>query len=289
MPQQVFNNFKQRLKDGKKPIGIQLVEEEMNSRDAVGYQKILVTLVSCIYQKFISQKANQGTFEDISEIENLFAENKLSQTLLNEFENPCKNTIIPAMPYWLYFGQSFKRMVEKREELRKIPNISYIRKFLIKSTIYLLRNKSISLGLRTKSEWEEHYQLIKEVDDSEVLDLDIDVKTNTLFTKPKNNKELSLEDMIMNDDEKKEILLTKIGDYIRQGIKGKKIAWMILALKQLGYLPNATSDRHLFNAIHERFGLDISSDKSIYAYLDKTTQKYDRPEIEALMNYFNLN
>ncbi|GAB6009378.1 DUF6043 family protein [Dysgonomonas reticulitermitis] len=291
MPQQDFDNFKQRLKGWKEthPEEYDLFEEEMNSRDAVGYQKILnlaVTLVPA-YQKFINQKANQGTFDDISEIENLFAENKLAQTLLNGFENPDKNIIIPAMLYWLYFGQSFERMVEKGEELRKMPDISYIRKFLIKSTIRLLRNKSTSLGLRAKSDWEKHYQLMKEVDDSEVLDLD--AKANTLLTKPKNNKELSLEDMIMVGDEKKEILLTKIGDYIRRGTKGKKIAWMILALRQLGYLPNTTSDRHLFNAIREKFGLDIGSDKGIYAYLDPSVQKYDRSEIEALMNYFKLN
>ena len=177
----------------------------MNGRDAVGYQKILnlaVTLVPA-YQKFINQKANQGTFDDISEIENIFAENKLAQTLLNEFENPSKDTIIPAMLYWLYFGQSFERMVEKGEELRKTPDISYIRIFLIKSTIRLLRNKSISLGLRTKADWERHYSLMKDVDSNEALDLEIDTKPNTQLVMSKNNKELSLEDMIMVADEKK--------------------------------------------------------------------------------------
>jgi hypothetical protein len=164
MPQQDFDNFKQRLKEWKEthPEEYDRFEEEMNGRDAVGYQKILnlaVTLVPA-YQKFINQKANQGTFDDISEIENLFAENKLAQTLLNEFENPDKNYIIPAMLYWLYFGQCFERIVKKGEELRSIPDISYIRKFLIKSTIRLLRNKSVSLGLRAKSDWEKHYQLM---------------------------------------------------------------------------------------------------------------------------------
>jgi hypothetical protein len=193
------------------------------------------------------------------------------------------------MLYWLYFGQGFERMVEKGEELRKTQSISYFQKFIIKSTIRLLRNKSISLGLRTKSDWENHFRLMKEVDSNEVLDLEIDTRTNTPPAKSKNNKDLSLEDMIMVDDEKKEILLSKIGDYIRQGTKGQKIAWMILALRQLGYLPNTMSDRHLFNAIREKFGLDIGSDKGIYAYLDSSVQKYDRPEIETLMNYFKLN
>jgi len=240
MFQQDFDNFKHRLKEWKETHSEEysLFEEEMNSKDAAGYQKILhlaITLVPA-YKKIINQKANQGTLDDISDIENLFTENKLAQTLLNELENPHKNSIVPAMLYWLYFGQSFERMVEKGEELRKAPNINYVTKFFIKSTIRLIRNRSISLGLRNKADWEEHFRLMKEVNDSEVLELEIEEKTNIPFVKPKNNKELSLEDMIMVADEKKEILLTKIEDYIRRGIKGKKIAWMILALRKLGYL-----------------------------------------------------
>jgi hypothetical protein len=41
MPQQDFDNFKQRLKEWKEIHSEEyyLFEEEMNSRDAVGYQK----------------------------------------------------------------------------------------------------------------------------------------------------------------------------------------------------------------------------------------------------------
>ena len=292
MAQQDFNNFKLRLQEWKETHSEEydLFEEEMNSQDAIGYQKIMglaVTLVPA-YQKLIKQKANQGTFDDVSDIETLFIENKLAQTLINEFENADKNSIIPAMLYWLYFGQSFERMVEKGEELRRTPHISYINKFVIKSTIDFLRNKSIKLGLRTKADWEEHHRLMKEVDNSDILDLGIDVKTKTSLAKPKDNKELTLEDMIMLDDEKKKVLLTKIGDYIRQGTKGKKIAWMILALKQLGYLVNPASDRHLFKAIRDKFDLPIGTNESIYRYLEKNAQEYDRSEIKALMNYFIL-
>jgi len=293
MPQPDFDTFKLRLQEWKETHSEEynLFEEEMNSRDAIGYQKIMslsVTLVPA-YQKLINQKANQGTFDDISDIENLFTENELAQILINEFENPDKNSIIQAMLYWLYFGQSFERMVEKGEELRRTTHISYINKFVIKSTINILRKKSISLGLRTKADWEEHHELMKEVDNSDILDLEVGGKTKISLAKPKNNKELTLEDMIMLDEEKKKNLLTKIDDYIRQGIKGQKIAWMILALRQLGYLPITTSDRHLFEAIRQKFGLEIGSDKGIYNYLDKTIQKYDNPEIKTLVNYFELN
>jgi len=293
MPHPDFDTFKLRLQEWKETHSEEydMFEEDMNSRDAIGYQKIMslaVTLVPA-YQKLINKKANQGTFDDISDIENLFIEHKLAQTIINEFENADKNSIIPAMLYWLYFGQSFERMVEKGEELRRTPYIRYLNKFVIKSTIDFLRNKSISLGLRTKADWEEHHRLMKEVDNSDILDLGIDVKTKTSLAKPKDNKELTLEDMIMLDEEKKKILLTKIGDYICQGIRGQKIAWMILALRQLGYLPITTSDRHLFQAIRNKFGLEIGSDKGIYNYLGETTLKYDQADIDALKNYFTLN
>jgi hypothetical protein len=294
MSQTDFNNFKQRLKDWKETHleDYDLFEEEMNSKDGVGYQKILSLAINLVpeYKQLITRKANQGTFEDISDIENLFIENKLAQKLISEFDNPSKNSsIVPAMLYWLYFGQSFERMVEKGEELRKSTDIGYVKKFFIKSTIRLLRNKSISLGLRSKADWEEHYQLMQQVDSNKALDLEIEARTDILVSKSKNNRKLSLEDMIMIDNDKKRLLLTKIGDYIRQGTKGKKIAWMIFALRQLGYLPNTTSDRHLFNAIRKEFGLDIGSDKGIYVYLDGTTLKYDQREIDALKNYFTLN
>ena len=293
MPQQDFDTFKLRLQEWKETHSEEydMFEEEMNSKDASGYQKIMSLAVRLVpaYQKLINKKANQGTFDDISYIENLFTKNKLAQTLINEFENPNKNSLVPAMLYWLYFGKSFERIVEEGEELRKTPNISYLNKFVIKSTINILRKKSISLGLRTKADWEEHYHLMNEVDNNKALELEIDTKRDVPVIKPKNNKELTLEDMIILDDEKKKILLTKIGEYIRQGTKGKKIAWMILALRQLGYLLNSTSDRHLFNAIRDKFGLEIGSDKGIYNYLDNRTAKDDKSEIDDLKNYFTQN
>jgi hypothetical protein len=192
MPQQDFDNFKQRLIDRKETHSDEydLFEEEMNSKDGVGYQRILsltITLVPA-YQKLITQKTNQGIVEDITDIENLFTENKLAQNLLYEFEDTDKNSIIPAILYWLYFGKSFERMVEKGEELRKAPDITYVQKFFIASTIKILRNKSISLGLRTKADWEKHHLLMKEADNNEILELEIDTKTDIPLSKPKNSK-----------------------------------------------------------------------------------------------------
>ena len=194
MEKQSFDNFKQRLIDWKETHSDEydLFEEEMNSKDGAGYQRILSLAITIVpeYQKIISQKANQGIFDGISDVENLFAENKLAQNLLYEFEGADKNSIVPAILYWLYFGKSFERMVEKGEELRKAPDISYVQKFFIASTIKMLRNKSISLGLRTKTDWEEDHRLMKEADINDVLDLDLDSKKDAILSKPMSSKEL---------------------------------------------------------------------------------------------------
>lgn len=69
-------------------------------------------------------------------------------------------------------------------------------------------SKSINLGLRTRQDWEE-YNNFRKV-----------------------NKVLFLKNMILLNDEKKKMLLDKIEEYINTGVKGKRIAFMILALRQ---------------------------------------------------------
>jgi hypothetical protein len=238
------------------------------------------------------KKANQGMFMDISDVEKLFADNKLAQTLLERLKNADKDTFVPAMLSWLYFGQSFERMIEIGEELRKSPNAGYLQKFAIASTIKILISKSISLGLRTKADWEEHRRLMQMVDSDKVMDWAIEPEslTNETTIEPKSVKSnaSTIEDMILIDGEKKQILLTKIEDYVLKGTKGMKIAHMILALRQLGYLPKITSDRHLFEALRAKYG-DIGSDKSIYVYLSPIKISQFQNEIDTLSNYFSLD
>ena len=137
MLQQDFDSFKLRLKEWREayPEEYSLFEEEMNSKDAVGYQKILnlaITLVPA-YKKIINQKANQGTFDDVSDIENLFAGNQLAQTLLGEFENPHKNSIISnlhtalATPFasFPFFSISIRKYLDLRSTKVRIKSLPF--------------------------------------------------------------------------------------------------------------------------------------------------------------------
>lgn len=144
----------------------------MNGRDNVGYQKILSFAFGLVpqFSKLVRKKANQGIYEDISDIEQMFAEHKLAESLINEFEKMPEKSIVPAMLSWLYFGKSFERMVERGEEMRKNPEIGHAQRFLIICTNKILISRSVSLGLRTKADWQEHNRLMKLAESGDVMD-----------------------------------------------------------------------------------------------------------------------
>jgi hypothetical protein len=182
MGQQEFDNFKQQIKDwmDAHPEECDCFEEEMNQRDNGGYQTILTKAFDLVpkYQKIIRKIANQGSYDDISDIETLFSEKNLAESLINEFEKTPEKSIVPAMLSWLYFGKSFERMVERGEEMRRNPAAGYLDKILITFTIKMLVSKSISSGLRTKADWEQHNRLMKVADSNEVMDWAIEDNSN---------------------------------------------------------------------------------------------------------------
>ncbi len=173
MAQQEFDNFKQRIKNwmDSHPEEYDCFEEEMNRKDNAGYQKIITLAFTLVpkYQKIIQKRANQGNYDGISDIEAVFSENNLAESIVSEFEKMPNNSIVPAMLSWLYFGKSFERMVERGEEIRKSPSTGYVDKLLVASTIKVLVSKSISLGLRTKADWEEHKKLMQLAEGNDVL------------------------------------------------------------------------------------------------------------------------
>ena len=174
MSLQDFDNFKQHLQEWMEahPEEYDRFEEEMNLKDNAGYQKILTSAIAIApkYESIVRKRTNQSPTNDISDIETLFTENKLAENIIGEIENTSEGSIIPAMFCWLYFGQSFERMVERGEEMRKNKKTTYLEKFFIAQTIKMLISKSKSLGLRTKEDWGEHHKLMKMADNRGVVD-----------------------------------------------------------------------------------------------------------------------
>jgi hypothetical protein len=107
-----------------------------------------------------------------------------------------------------------------------------------------------------------------------------------------NAQVLPFEKMLLLDDErKKQVLLGKIEKLLNTGIKGKNVAFMILALWELGYLSSVVEKNALFNALREKFGpeLNIGTDRGIYNYLDPKIYEHYKSEINLMKKQFKLD
>lgn len=241
MGQVEFDNFRNRIKDwmDRNQDEYDFFEEEINKKDSTVYQTIMSKAISLVpqYHKIIRKKANQGMYEDISDIETLFKENKVAESLIKEFDSADEKSIIPALLAWLYFGKSFERMVERGEEMRRSSDTNYIQKLVITATIKILIAKSISLGLRSKSDWQEHRRLMKLADSDHVMNWAID---NTMPEEKKTvgrkRTEKTFEEMLSILIEDKTELLNRIEEYLITKHTDLDLARLKIALDELYYI-----------------------------------------------------
>ncbi|KAA6343509.1 hypothetical protein EZS27_008798 [termite gut metagenome] len=240
MGQEEYDKFKQRLKDwmDTHPDEYIRFEEAINRKDDSIYDRIVskAILFAPQYKKLIGKKVNQGWFDDIAGIEQLFSGNKLAQSLLNEFEYADKNTFVLSMLAWLYFGKSFERLVEHGEELRRNPKTSYLQKYLITSTIKLLVFRSIRLGMRTKADWEEHRRLMQLVDGDSVMDWAIENSPGEKKKAGRKKTDMSLAEMFSHKVEDKELLQNRIEEYVKTKHTNQDLARLKIALDELEYI-----------------------------------------------------
>lgn len=231
-------------------------EKMMNEQSDEGYQKILLVATSVFpkYKKIIEKKIHSKNSDDISNIEDLLAREQIGNKFLEQLHLNDDKISLPAVLSWLYFGRSFENMVERGEELLKNSKTKRFYKSLISKTIKLLIKKSKELGLRTEQDWIDYRSLQTAIKDDAVLDWALSEETTTSKnaeskTLQKKSNDISLDEMILLSDEEKNKLLLKIKEYLETGAIGKRIALMILTLRQLGYLPATTTNRQLFTAI----------------------------------------
>lgn len=246
MSQQDFDNFKQRIKDWMDAHSEEYdcFEEEMNRKDNAGYQQILTKAFSLVpkYQKIIRKRVNQASTEDISDIETLFSENNLAESLIKEFEKTSPESIVPAMLSWLYFGKSFERMVERGEEIRRNPETTFTQRIAILPIIKLLIARSISLGLRTKTDWEEHRELMELAESENAMDWamnDITAEKKTVGRKS---------DLRQIPEE----LIQPIEDFLRDSNSQRDIACLKIALEEM-MLSKSGGIKAFRETLHEQY------------------------------------
>ncbi len=150
---------------------------------------------------------------------------------------------------WLFFGRSFETMVENLERIVKDPAQNQSDKLFATQAIKLVIEQSIISGIRTTEDWSKYGNLRDIANNNNALEWtlsNLEEQEEEVVPLHRPEQLSALESMILLDGEKKKMLLDKIEQYINTGVKGKRVAFMILALRGLGYLPEITSDRHLF-------------------------------------------
>ena len=174
MGQQEYEAFKAKLREwmNTHPDEYAAFEEAMNARDYAGCQLVMFQAMSLIprYRHLMSDKANEGLFEHVDEIEQAAQQHDLAGKIIRECEQPGKDSTLPAMLCWLYFGKSFERMVERCEELRRSPDLGFLQKMTMSATIKLLISRSIKLELRTKQDWDAHREAMRLAESDRVLE-----------------------------------------------------------------------------------------------------------------------
>lgn len=119
--------------------------------------------------------------------------------------------------------------------------------------------------------------LSEEISSEEVIPEDITPKS-----------EITFEDLLLVDEDKKEALCNKIDTYIKPNVRGKGIALMILALRANSQLTTAHSNRLHYDLIRSRFKHNIGSDESVGKYLNVEKYSFSAEELESTMKIFQL-
>lgn len=293
MGQAEYNAFKEQMKQWMLDNSdiYDEFEEMMNSQSDMGYQQIMAQAMALIpeYGKLISKKINSGSADDVADVEAMLTNNDIAAEIVRRFGTAGS---VPAMICWLYFGRSFETMVENLERIAKDPAQNQSDKLFATQTIKLVIEQSVISGIRTPEDWSRYGNLRNIADNNNALEWALsNLEDSDEETTPLHRPEQvsAFESMILLDGEKKKMLLDKIGEYINTGVKGKRVAFMILALRGLGYLPEITSDRQLFTALKNHFNTYIGSDKSIYAYLENGISKQFKDDIDNLTAYFKVD
>ena len=260
MAQQDFDNFKQMLWEWMEshPAEYDWFEAEMNRRDDVGYQMVLTQAVALVpeYRKVIGKRINRGPEEDISDIEQFFVENKLAEKLIAEFDKAQEEAIVPAMLCWLYFGQSFERMVERGEELRLDREIPFHQRMAIPLMIKMLVKKSVKLGLRTKEDWAKQHSAMRLADSEDALKWAISEPDKK--RKPgRPSTAMPLSDMFTSGVRNPKKLIGKLGDYLTTKHSQLDIAQLKIALDELRFIVSPVDIKAFRDALAGEFGSDI--------------------------------
>ena len=234
-----FEDFKRLVKEwlDTHPQEYGSFVEEMNRKDSAGFQKVFMLVVKIVpkYKNEVKKRMYNDTLKDFSSLEGMLTNSDLAKRLIDEFHNTSRQSIVPAMLAWLYFGRSYECMVEQGETLVQNSKTNRLHKWLLSLMVkYIIH--SISSGERTKEDWEEFRQYKKSQSTEMLVESALEELSNfnkpTIISKKRGRPkdERTLEELLKPIE--KEELLSKIRNRILTKPKEKDIVCLKIALEE---------------------------------------------------------
>ena len=236
MARQDFERFKQEIKewlDGH-PEEYDRFVAEVNDKSAIGLYKVFNVGMRLAPKLMRRHRAEcHGDLADERKIQDYAADADTAKLLVDEFHNIDKDSIIPAMLAWLYYGKCYETMVNQLEAEANNPRNNFIEQKIAAIMIRVVIKSSIRNKMRTKEDWESFRREKKAIEEGNVMESCIEElePVNEVITEMPTNTEqsLCLRDYLLGD---KETLLKKIKLRVSTQHTGTDLARLYFALQE---------------------------------------------------------
>lgn len=288
MGQQEYDNFKRPIKEwlDSHPYEYAAFVEEMNDKEFKGFFKVfkVATVLAPKYKEAARRRTGNDMATDFEELENILQGSDLAEKLVNEFHNPNRKSIIPAMLAWLYYGRSYECMVEQGEELTKRKDISGLYKWLVSCMVKFIVRKSISSGMRTKEDWLAFRKQQKAIEENNLVEWSIEDEEDIEETETEDTDSLlqgqpksagrkadtrTLPELLI---ENRDVILERIGTRLKTHTTETDIARLYIALVEYRFM-RPCPIKTFRNALQQQYtDLSIVHERGIQkAYRNLTT------------------
>lgn len=236
MAQQDFEHFKQEIKDwlDSHPEEYDRFVVEVNDKSAIGLYKVFkvgMKLAPKLMRRY--QTECHGDLADERQMQDYAADADTARLLVDEFHNIDKDSIVPAMLAWLYYGKCYETMVNQLEVEANNPRNNFIEQKIAAIMIRVVIKSSIRNKMRTKEDWENFRREKKAIEKGNVMESCIEElePVNEVITEMSTNTEqpLCLQDYLLGD---KETLLEKIKLRVSTQHTGTDLARLYFALQE---------------------------------------------------------
>ena len=237
MAKQEFEQFKQDIKEwlDTHTDEYDRFVAEVNDKSAIGLYKVFnvgMRLAPELMRRY--QTECHGDLADERQIQNYVAETDTAKLLVDEFRNVDKDSVVPAMLAWLYYGKCYETMVNQLESEAHNPANNFIERKIAAMMIRIVIKSSIRNKMRTKADWESFKREKRDIEEGNVIescveDLETVDEPITEMSSGKGQQSSNLLDYLLGD---KEELLERIKLRVSTQHTGTDLARLYFALQE---------------------------------------------------------